>query len=118
MQRIEQVVDRLADTTALPKPPAPKPAPPVRYLDSVTRAAAWGIVVLLFAVPLLATIAVRSRLLWGMWAVISLWAALDSRNLGAALPKRPMLSDGTLVLALALLNLLTALCAIFLPVAR
>ena len=111
IDRIEKIVEkrRVPDSARMPslKPPS-QPGP-------ITQAAAWGIVVLFLIIPLFAVIGHGHRALWWTWAGISVWAGLDSRNIGAALPKRPTISDGTLVLVLALLNLLTALCAVAIP---
>ncbi len=97
--------------------PSAEPGPSVKHAGIITRAAAWGIFILLLAVPLLAAIAPKPNLLWGVWAVVSVWAALDSRAIGAALSsaKRPVLAGRMLVLGLAAWNLLIAICAMFLP---
>ncbi len=99
----------MPDSGRLPSLVPPSPPTPIM------RAATWGIVILFLAVPLLAVTDHRGGVLWAVWAFISLWAALDSYTIGAALSTRPTRSKGPLMLALALLNLLTALSAIVKP---
>lgn len=110
--RIIDLIEKIVEKRSVPDAGRMPPLKPPSRPGPITRAAAWGIVVLFLIIPLFAVVGHGHRALWGSWAAISVWAGLDSRNIGSALPKRPTISDGTLVLVLALLNLLTALCAL------
>lgn len=111
IEQIEKIVGKRPVPDSRRMPVLKQPSSP----GPITRAAAWGIVVLFLMIPLFAAIGHEHRVLWGVWAGISVWAGLDSRNIGTALPKRPTISDGSLVLALAILNLLSALRAMAIP---
>ena len=106
---LQQRLKRVPDSGRLL---APKPAAPP---SCSTQVAAWGIVILFLTVPVLALAGDRSRVLWAVWAIISLWAGLDSYTIGAALSIRSKRSKGPLMLGLALFNLLTALGTIAKP---
>jgi len=126
IERLEQIVDKtLAGTVPhkellpAPEPAREKPAPVVTYPGVITRTAAWGIVILFLTVPLIAVMVPKPNLLWIIWVIVSGWAALDSRNIAAALssPQRPVIAGSRmLVLSLAIVNLLTAIFAMFGPV--
>jgi len=119
IEQLEQIVEQtLAGTGTHKGLPSPaKPAPPVTDAGTITRTAAWGIVVLLLTVPLFAAIISKPNLLWITWAIVSVWAALDSRNIGVALSsaKRSAIGGRMLVLSLAALNLFTAVYAMVIP---
>ncbi len=115
MERLEQIVERtITGDKTNPEPP-PASATPVTYAGRATRASAWGIVILLLTVPLLAAIATKPNKLWIIWAAVSIWSALDSRAVGRALSsrKRGVVGGKVLVLGLAAWNLLIALYAMF-----
>ena len=79
---------------------------------------AWGILILLIAIPLYILAAVRaSSSWWVIWSVVSIWATLDSRNLAnAAFPERVRRhSQSTMIIVLGVLNLLISLYAVLLP---
>ncbi len=79
---------------------------------------AWGILILLIAIPLYILAAVRAASSWWViWSVISIWATLDSRNLAnAAFPERARRhSRSTMIIVLGVLNLLISLYAVLLP---
>lgn len=79
---------------------------------------AWGVLILLTAIPLYILAAVRaSSSWWVIWSVISIWAALDSRNLAnAAFPERARRqSQSAMIIVLGVLNLLISLYAVLLP---
>ena len=90
-------------------------APAEKHLSVITRAAAWGIIVLFLTVPLLAALGAKPNKLWIIWAAVSVWAALDSRSIGAGLSSRThgVAGSRTLVFGLAAWNLLIALYAMF-----
>ena len=72
---------------------------------------------MLLAVPLVAATAKKPNLLWALWGLVSVWAALDSRAIGAALSsqKRPVVAGRFLVLGLAAWNVFIAIGAMLLP---
>ena len=116
LERLERIVDesfaaKVGYKQLLSKP---EPAP---NAGGVTRAAAWGILILLLTVPIFAVFTSGINPAWILWAIISGWAALDSRNIGAALssPKRPVIAGRMVVLSMAAFNLFTALYAILVP---
>ncbi len=79
---------------------------------------AWGILILLIAIPLYILAAVRaSSSWWVIWSVVSIWATLDSRNLAnAAFPQRlRRQSHSTMIIVLGVLNLLISLYVVLLP---
>ena len=118
LERLERIVDQSFAAKGSYKELLSKPeAPPQPAAGGFTRAAAWGILVLLLTVPLFAVFGSGPNLAWILWAIISGWAALDSRNIGAALssPKRPVIAGRMIVLGMAVFNLFTALYAIFVP---
>ncbi len=115
MEKLEQIVDHtMSGKINYNRLLSPAPAP-VKHAGRITRSCAWGILILLLAVPLLAAIAPKPNLLWCAWAAISVWAALDSRTIAAAMnsPKRPVVSGRLLVVGLALWNVLIAVYAAF-----
>ena len=91
----------------------------MRAADRVAPVAAWGTVALFLAVPILAVYAGREPSpLWIVWTVISLWGALDSRQIAAAaFPGWPLRNPSRLIGLLAALNLLVSLYAMFLALA-
>ncbi len=79
---------------------------------------AWGILILLVAIPLFILTTVRAaNSWWVVWAVVSIWATLDSRNLAnAASPERARRhTQSTVIIVLGVLNLLLSLYVVLLP---
>ncbi len=115
LDKLEQIVGRRLPSNSAAKQPSGRPGPRPLGLEGITRTAAWGIVLLLLTVPLIAAVLRRPNLVWIPWAIISVRAALDSRHIAAALssPTRNLRAARGLVLALAALNLLTAIYALF-----
>ena len=90
-----------------------------RAADRMAPIAAWGTVALFLAVPILAVYAGREPSpLWIVWTVISLWGALDSRQIAAAaFPGWPLRNPSRLIGLLAALNLLVSVYAMLLALA-
>ncbi len=84
----------------------------------LARAAARATLALLGAAPAFMLVAVRERnTLWILWTMISLWTALDARNVAASafsLRRRRAVRG---IVGLAALNLALSLCLVFLPIA-
>lgn len=79
---------------------------------------AWGVLLLLIAIPPYILAAVRAASSWWViWSVISIWATLDSRNLAnAAFPERLRRHrQSAMIIVLGILNLLSSLYAVLLP---
>ncbi len=118
LERLERIVDQSFAAKVGYKELLSKPeAPPAPNAGGVTRAAAWGILILLLTVPVFAVFTSGTNPAWILWAIISGWAALDARNIGAALgsPKRPVVAGHMVVLGMAVFNLFTAIYAIVVP---
>ena len=82
------------------------------------KVVAWGVLILLIAIPVYILAAVRAASSWWViWSVISIWATLDSRNLAnAAFPERIRRhTQSTVIIVLGVLNLLISLYAVLLP---
>lgn len=87
-------------------------------LQGLGRAAARGTLALLIAVPGFAILAIRERnLLWIVWSMISLWAALDARNVAAFAFRARRRRAVRGILGLAVCNLAISLWLMFGPIA-
>lgn len=84
----------------------------------LARAAARGTVALLVAVPAFAILAIRERnLLWILWAMVSLWTALDVRNVAAFAFRLRRRRAVRAIFGLAACNLLISVWLMFAPIA-